>query len=132
LPSHLSLIEAHDEIVLGQTIGKEYDEWRLSYPEKDELFVDGLYYCNRQECWSSFKTSRDRNAHIREQEKPVICPSCNKRMAYQSDMRKHTETHLKAGLRERFPCPICRQSFTKRVNMTRHQEKQHGDVIYPS
>ncbi|KAH7002885.1 hypothetical protein EDB82DRAFT_1804 [Fusarium venenatum] len=72
------------------------------------------------------------SAHIREQEKPVICPYCNKRMAYQSDMRKHTETHLKAVLRERFPCPICKESFTKHVNMMRHKKKQHDDVIYPA
>jgi hypothetical protein len=53
-------MRSHDEIVLGQTIRKEFDEWRLSYPGKDEFVVNGLFCCNRQECLSSFETCRDR------------------------------------------------------------------------
>jgi uncharacterized Zn-finger protein len=125
LPSHRSLMDAHNEIVLGQTLGKEYDEWRISYPGRDEFAFNGLFYCNRQECSSSFRRPRDRNAHIREQEKPVICPSCDKRMAYQSDMKKHARTHLKAEERPRIPCPNCTKVFTKHDNMKRHMDRKH-------
>jgi hypothetical protein len=53
-------MRTHDEIVYGQTIGKEYNEWRLSYPGKDEFVTNGLFYCNRQQCPSSFETSKER------------------------------------------------------------------------
>jgi Zn finger protein HypA/HybF involved in hydrogenase expression len=134
-------MESHDEIVLGQTIGKEYNEWRLSYPGKDEFVANGLFYCNRQDCLSFFQTFRDRklvslfyilsrvkgltnnSAHIREQEKPVICPHCHTRMGYQTDMKTHAQTHLKDELRQRYSCPVCGDLFTKLCNMKRHEKK---------
>lgn len=116
-------MESHDEIVPRQTIGKEYNEWRLSYPGKDEFVANGLFYCNRQDCLSSFTTSRDRKAHIREQEKPVICPHCHMRMGYQTDMKTHVQTHLKDELRQRYSCPVCGKLFTKSCNMRRHEKK---------
>ena len=63
--------------------------------------------------------------HIRESEKPVLCPYCDLRMSYQSDMRKHAVTHVNPDDRLRIPCPICGEEFTRNCNMLKHKREQH-------
>lgn len=69
------------------------------------------------------------SSHIRELEKPVICPRCDMRMAYQTDMKTHAQTHLNAGLRQSYPCSVCGMLFTRRDNMRRHERTQHWGVV---
>ncbi|KAH6971240.1 hypothetical protein BKA56DRAFT_133312 [Ilyonectria sp. MPI-CAGE-AT-0026] len=102
-----------------------FDEIRLLYPEKDEFVVDGVFYCDREGCSDSFRTYRNRNKHIREAEKPVVCPYCGIRMPYQSDMKKHAKTHVNEDLRERFPCTICGKLYTRYDNVLKHQNRNH-------
>ncbi|KAH8650414.1 hypothetical protein BGZ61DRAFT_542225 [Ilyonectria robusta] len=91
--SHSFYYEHATDTITAHENGKGFDEIRLLYPEKDEFVVGGVFYCDRQGCSDSFGTYRDRNKHIREAEKPVVCPYCSIRMPYQSDMKKHAETH---------------------------------------
>ncbi|KAH7311241.1 hypothetical protein B0I35DRAFT_61954 [Stachybotrys elegans] len=113
------------EVVEGKTINKKYDEVRLCYPDKTELYVDGKYLCNRESCGESFDTHRDRNKHIREVEKPVLCPhGCGTRMAYQGYMKKHCDSHKPEGSRQKFTCLVCRRSYMRLEKLTKHKNKK--------
>lgn len=125
-PTH-SFYSLHStEIVAAYEIGKQFDEIQLTLPEKDEFVVNNVFCYNRHGCSEAYKTNNDRNLHIRQVETPVLCPHCDRRMAYQSYMKKHAETHVNESLRQRFSCPGCQELFTRKDNMDKHRRlKKH-------
>ncbi|KLU81184.1 hypothetical protein MAPG_00278 [Magnaporthiopsis poae ATCC 64411] len=104
---------------------------------------DGLYDCGDPDCESgSYDTLRDFKAetsrkHMRTHLKPVICPLsplCNGwRTAEQRDMIRHVRAHHPAWAARQpnlpqggFPCDLCKQVFTRKDNLRKHEKDIHG------
>ncbi|OHF02102.1 zinc finger protein 664 [Colletotrichum orchidophilum] len=88
---------------------------------KDENVWYGFYFCTWPGCEDFFPTPGARRKHYRAHYRPVICPVCEKRMAWNRDMRKHFETHFK---RPRFQCR-CTKDYSKMDNLKKHMKKMN-------
>src|ERR1700712_867229 len=64
--------------------------------------------------------------HARRYEKrPYNCDfdGCNASFLYPKDLRRHRTTHTGSKV---FRCPICPKSFSRKDNLRRHVQNEHG------
>lgn len=100
--------------------------------------ADGLYYCREDGCEpGSYDSLRIFKKHMRTHLKPVICPLSllcgGRRTAEQRDMIRHVRAYHSVWAsrqqnlpQEDFVCDICRQTFTRRDNLRKHERDIHG------
>jgi hypothetical protein len=107
-------------------------QWWVEKPppfEQSFLYSHGVIMCAEDNCEETFRTMTESKKHRdKKHTKPIRCNLCTHRTATRTDIRKHLETHRPYVTRMRFPCPEldCDKTFTKKCNLGRHLEKQHG------
>lgn len=107
--------------------GLRYREDAIIRMRKDECVEDGIFFCNRENCTKRYRSNSRRTKHLRSHYKPVHClySGCGYRCAQRKEMLKHLISRHSVE-KPYYPCPVCREGFTRQDNQRRHLDEIHG------
>ncbi|KAI0538257.1 hypothetical protein GGR58DRAFT_312250 [Xylaria digitata] len=125
---------------------------KLGAQALNDLYGDFVFKCDRLTCdffYEGFETKEGRDSHTKRHDRPYHCPvsgcsvvafgfSTNKdrekhiRMYHPDETTASTFIQLPRELVEdaKFPCPDCKQTFTRKANRDAHVRSHYGERPY--
>ncbi|KAJ3458304.1 hypothetical protein MRS44_012413 [Fusarium solani] len=125
--------------------GLRYREDAIIRMRKDECVEDGIFFCNRENCTKRYRSNSRRTwarlppayIHVHANENPestfglIISPFTVCTLDADTGVLRGRKCSSISSLvilwkSHTYPCPVCREGFTRQDNQRRHLDEIHG------